>query len=193
MANRKVLIISLLVAAAGITFLVVRRSRSKKNSALLGSFIEALPKENTTVAQNAIADKAAEQIKGATDTYDVKEMIKGNPIIFDGKVYKDAKAATGVALKIASELFEAVSTKNPLYVGTDMNQFKNAFKRLGSKNALILTNAVYKARYSESLWQAIDGESKLYHGKGVHATIASVFMDLPKYDKIISDVLSSLK
>ena len=173
--------------------MLYRRSVNKKNSALFLEYVDGLPKTNTTASSNKVIDDATDLVKGGLETTDVKDMVKGGPIIFSSKVYKDTKAATAVAFSIAKELNKAMSTVNPVYAGTDMKTFENAFKKIGSKNAMILVNAAYKAQYKVSMWEDISEETRLYTGQGVINTIAGAFANLPKYNPVISQVMLNLK
>ena len=178
--NHKIALVAGIITLSGISFLLYRRSVNKKNSALFLEYVDGLPKTNTTASSNKVID-------------DATDLVKGGPIIFSSKVYKDTKAATAVAFSIAKELNKAMSTVNPVYAGTDMKTFENAFKKIGSKNAMILVNAAYKAQYKVSMWEDISEETRLYTGQGVINTIAGAFANLPKYNPVISQVMLNLK
>lgn len=194
--KKAVIVIGTLIVATGIGYLIYRRNVNKKNSGLFLSYMDTLPKENTTGARNelsniAVADAKA---KGTADIAQAIKLYKVRTAIFDGRSYPlnntaSVKAAVGVAGSIAKELNEAMSG-----LGTDMLKFSTAFKRIGSNGAFVIVNSVYKATYKEDLWKAIEGEEKLYKGagNGWNATIGKL-MDLPNYSPEISNVVKTWK
>lgn len=194
--KKAILIGSFVVLTGTIGFLLYRRSVNRKNSGLLMSFIDTLPKVNTTAARNDIDNAAVADAK-AKGTADIAEAIKQYKVrtaIFDGRVYPlnntaSVKAVVTVAASIAKSLNEAMSG-----LGTDMLKFSTAFKRIGSNGAFVVVNSIYKATYKEDLWKAIEGEEKLYKGagNGWNATIGKLW-DLPNYAPEISNVVKTFK
>jgi len=195
-AKKRIIIGGTIIVVAGIGYLIYRRNVNKTNSGLFLTFIDTLPKENTTAARNELANVAVAdaKAKGTADIAQAIKLYKVRTAIFDGRTYtlnntEQVKAAVAVAGSIAKSLNEAMSG-----LGTDMLKFSTAFKRIGSNGAFVIVNSVYKATYKEDLWKAIEGEEKLYKGagNGWNATIGKL-MDLPNYSPEISNVVKTWK
>ena len=189
--SRKIIIgLSLGTIAAVTAYVFYKRSKSKKNSALMLEYISGLQKTNTVGAQNQQANANVDVAMNATVGAELNEIVAKNKtalVNLDGKwLNLKNTAQRAEALKkaqiIAKELEAAM--KGP---GIKKDKFDLAFRRIGTNGAFVLVDFVYKSLFKETLWKAIEGEEVLYKGagNGWNATIG-MFVDLPNYDIVIS-------
>ncbi len=188
--NKKIAVVAVGVAVAGISYLLYKRHVNKINSALMLDYINGLPKENTVGAQvnlqNQISTAVINQINTTSAT-----ALKGKTLVFDNKSYvlgKNDKDITDKAVSITDGLKKAMEGVNVL---SNVETFMASFSRIGNKNGMIYINILYKARFGETMWQAINGEKWLYLGTLKSAPLLNA-ADLPNYHPYITARLKTL-
>lgn len=189
--NKKLAIIGgLTIAALGVGYLVYKRRVNKINSGLMLEYINELPKENTAAAQTNIQNQISSSVINEINSTSASAL-KGKALIFDNKSYilgKNDKEISDKAVSITTGLRDAMAGVNVL---SNVDEFMKSFSRIGNKNAMVYINILYKARFKETMWEAINAEKWLYLGTFKKLDVLNV-ADLPNYHPSITAHLKKL-
>ncbi len=141
---------------------------------------------NGSITQNNVST-GSNEIVAAINTL---PLTKGNLLI--DNIPDSNKAAFQNALaNVVVNLYSSMSG-----AGTDVNLFFTNFYRIKNKATMKFVDALYKSIYGETLFEAIQGESKLYTGTTAKLAVdpfGILAKELPNYNPAIIKWLGLLK